>query len=207
MFAYCNNSPVFFTDSSGQALVPHTYATSDCRMGLELPYITDQDDPEVADKQFGLANVSHGGCGAVASYNALITMGHTTPFDEVLAYYNSRMPITLGFGLSGLLPYNVKQYFTSLGFTVVTTNQKEQIDLLSQTADGCIMYYKFPYTYRPLNIPINAYGAHFVEYHREDSNYVAVNTNGQGGMTDFSVPSQFGYSGDQYGVVCIFIFE
>lgn len=125
----------------------------------------------------------------------------------VLAYINSQMGRPLGFGLTGLLPYNIKQYFTSLGFTVVTTNQKEQIDLLSQTADGCIMYYEFPQTYYPLGIPINAYGAHFVEYHREKSYYVAVNTNGQNGLTSFSVPSQFGYSSTRYYAVGIFIFE
>lgn len=208
MFAYCNNSPIAFDDSTGHALRSCIVAMRDCVEGTSKPYITDQDDASVGDKPFGLASVSHGGCGAVASYNALVTMGYSTSFDEVLAYYNSQMGYTLGFGLTGLLPYNVAQYFTTLGFTVVTTNQREQIDLLSKTADGCIMYYKFPRTYNPIgSVSFNAYGAHFVEYHREASGYVAVNTNGRNGMTNFTVPSIFGYGGTNYGAIGIFIFE
>lgn len=156
---------------------------------------------------FGLATVSHGGCGAVASYNALVSMGHTIPFNEVVTYYNNRMTITFGFGLTGLLPYNIKQYFTSLGFTVVTTNQKEQIDLLSQTADGCIMYYEFPYIYRPLGIPVDAYGAHFVEYSKIDGGYAGRNTSENNGTFVFETPSDYGYKGKRYYAVGIFVFE
>lgn len=174
---------------------------------LELQYITNQDDPTIANKKFGVATISHSGCGIIASYNALISMGHALPFDKVLAYYNSRIATTLGFGLTGLLSCNIKQYFTSLGFRVVIANKKEQIDRLSKTADGCIMYYKFPRMYRPLGISFNAYGAHFIEYSKTDGGYIGHNTSENSGSYKFANPSDYGNKSNRYGMVGIFIFK
>ena len=58
---------------------------------LELQYIINQNNPKIANKKFGIANISHSGCGIIASYNALISMGYTLPFDKVLAYYNNKI--------------------------------------------------------------------------------------------------------------------
>ena len=43
----------------------------------------------IANKKFGLATVKHSGCGVVATYNAMITLGDPKPFDDILNYYNS----------------------------------------------------------------------------------------------------------------------
>ena len=206
MFAYCGNNPINFIDHSGFAAI-HNQAYLHIERNKGYDYITDQDDPAIADKHLGLATISHGGCGVIASYNALITLGASRSFDEVLSYYNSHVVNTLGFGLMGLLPYEVAGYFSSLGYSVIITNQKNQIDHLSQTADACIMYYEFPQTYSVFNLfSIDVYGAHFIEYHKVGSGYRGLNTNGRNGMSYFESPSGFGYSSMQYNVVGIFVY-
>ena len=206
MFAYCNNNPVMFADESGYIFFPCAFQAGE-RSG-RYPYIIDQDNESVGSKQFGLANVSHGGCGVIASYNALVTMGSHETFDDVLAYYNSRMGHIFGFGLMGLLPHNIGSYFTSLGHDVVITNQKEQIDALSKTADACIMYYEFPQTYNLLDlVSVNAYGAHFIEYGRTSGNYIGRNTSEGNGTYQFSSPYGYGTKGSRYYVVGIFIYK
>jgi len=106
---------------------------------------------------FRLSCISHGGCGVVASYNALHTLGNPKSFDDVLAYYNNRMAFTLGWGFTGLSPSAVAGYFSDLGYSVMLTDDPDSIDLLSKTADACIMYYMLPRSY----LGLDAYGAHF----------------------------------------------
>ena len=199
MFAYCGNNPICYADNSGYRM---EYIDAEMVAG-GIPYILDQKDDSVATKQFGLATVLHGGCGVIASYNALITLGDPKSFDDVLGYYNSRMGFTLGAGLTGLYPNSVAKYFYSLGYEVIVTDQKSRLDELSQTADASIMYYEYPRTYWLFP----AYGAHFVEYHRSNHIYEGVNTNGLNGRSYFSTPSEFGYSGSRYYVVGIFIYK
>ena len=144
----------------------------------------------------------------VVAQQAFTCGGVIVRFDEVLTYYNDQVVNTLGFGLMGLLPYEVAGYFSDLGYSVVTTNQKDQIDHLSQTADACIMYYEFPQSYPVFNLfSIDAYGAHFIEYHKVGSGYRGLNTNGRNGISYFTVPSDFGYGGSRYYAVGIFIYR
>ena len=207
MFAYCGNNPINFSDHSGFAAI-HNQAYLHIERNKGYDYITDQDDPAIADKRLGLATISHGGCGVIASYNALVTLGASQTFDQVLSYYNSQVVNTLGFGLMGLLPYEVAGYFSSLGYSVVTTNQKEQIDQLSQTADACIMYYEFPQTYSVFNLfSIDAYGAHFIEYGRMSGSYIGRNTSEGNGIYAFSSPHSYGTKGPRYYMVGIFIYK
>ena len=207
MFAYCLSNPTNFIDHSGSAAI-HNQAHLHIERNKGYDYITDQDDPAIADKHLGLATISHGGCGVVASYNALITLGASKSFDDVLAYFNKSMYRVFGCGLTGLLPQDIAYYFASLGYTVCITSQKSQIDELSRTSDACIMYYEFPQTYTILNcIPINAYGAHFVEYSRTSGNYLGRNTSEGNGTYPFSSPYDYGSNGPRYYVVGIFIYK
>ena len=146
--------------------------------------------------------------GAIASYNALITLGASRSFDDVLAFYNRRMPATLGWGFTGLMPRDIANYFTSLGYTVLITDQTSQIDTYSQSASACIMYYKFPRTYQVFNsLSINAYGAHFIEYSRLSNGYVGRNTSEGSGTYAFSSPYGYGTKGPRYYVVGVFIYK
>ena len=204
MFAYCLNNPIAFVDLFGYHA---SYCFVHCDSEGGGGYITDQNDPAVAYKRFGLATISHSGCGIIASYNALISMGNRKEFDEVLAYYNSEISNILGYGLTGLLPSDVGSFFNYLGYTTVITMSPTAIKYLSKKADACIMYYMFPRTYSLGALSIDAFGAHFVEYSRLGNQYIARNTGGRNGTSSFSDPFAYGEQGSRYCVVGIFIFK
>lgn len=69
------------------------------------------------------------------------------------------------------------------------------------------MYYKFPRTYRPLNIPFKAYGAHFIQYSKTDGGYIGRNTSENNGSYKFINPSDYGNKENRYNMICIFIFK
>ena len=198
MFAYCGNNPILNVDPSGYLYAIHAGAVGEFRT-----YITDQTAEEIGDRPFGLANVAHGGCGIVASYNALITLRDSKDFEDILGYYNNHLALIPGKGLIGLSPYMIEQFFCDLGYRVVATNSPDLIDLYSKTASASILYYEFPATYWG----IEAYGAHFVEYHKSVIGYVGVNTNSLNGQSFFEFPSDFGYKDSRYYAVGIFIYK
>ena len=166
-------------------------------------YITDQDQPSIANKRYGFATVSHSGCGAVATYNALIFLGEYTPFDEVLSYYNQHMLQLNACGLAGTPVSLIAQYFRDLGHTVLVTDGWDEIDVLSKYADASILYYLFPATYWD----IDAYGSHFVAYHQTTNGYTGYNTAEGNGKFSFACPSDYGYKNTRYYAVGIFIYK
>ena len=143
----------------------------------------------------------------MASYNALLTLGDGRSFDEVLSYYNGKMLFTPGNGLIGLLPFHVADYFRELGYSVVVTDDIDFIDILSSDADASIMFYMFPREYTVSFVSIDAFGAHFVEYHKKGNGYSGMNTNGNNGRSEFNSPSVFGYNASRFYAVGIFIYK
>ena len=202
MFAYCQNNSVNFYDPAGY--FPHsqcTYAYIDGN--YTLPYITDQDDDLIKSKRFGITTVSHGGCGPIATYNALISLGKYVSFDEVLAYYNSNIfALNLG-GLTGTPVDLVAQYFRDNGYSVIVSDDPDEIDVLSMSADASILWYMFPAKY----FGVEAYGAHFVSYKKTDAGYVGYNTAEGNGTYMFRYASDYGYDHDRYYAIGIFIFK
>ena len=89
MFVYCGNNPVCRIDSSGCAWVRLAFLSWFVGLIKELEasrvyeYIIDQDANGVGDLTLGVTTVSHGGCGVIASYNALITLGDAKSFKSV----------------------------------------------------------------------------------------------------------------------------
>ena len=200
MFAYCNNNPVSYSDATGNRpkYIPVCIEDDEGEN-----FITDQRDAMYGFQRFGVTSISHGGCGVIASYNALIMLGDSKSFDKVLGYYNNRMVLILGKGLIGLSPGAVARYFRDLGYHVTMTNSPDLIDIYSQTADASILYYEFPATYWG----IEAYGAHFVAYHQTGSIYTAYNTAENNGAFSFSYPSDYGYKNTRYYAIGIFIYK
>lgn len=206
MFAYCLNNPICHVDSSG--LFSRYIPIPGLEVCPERSYIINQHEEPTASKHLGVTTVSHGGCGVVASYNALITLGESKDFDDVLAYYNANMRDTLGWGLVGLSVDAIADYFSSLGYIVIAADDAAHIDFLAQIADASIVYYEFPQDYLFLKkITIHAYGAHFVEYHRSGDGFAATNTVQNNGVTLFTSPYDFGYSGTRFYAKHIFIFK
>ena len=201
MFAYCNNTPVMLADSSGTAPVHFLcYVRQETSPGRS--YIEDQDDPTVAYQHFGITNISHGGCGVIASYNALISLGDSRSFENVLGYYNNRMILIPGWGLVGLSPATVANYFRDIGYEVILTDAPDLIDAYSRNADASILYYAYPASYAG----VRAYGAHFVAYRRSGMNYTGYNTAENGGSFTFTYPSDYGNMGARFYAIGIFIY-
>lgn len=202
MFAYCLNNPMNCVDSTGNRAHNHfayTYSQGD---GGSY-YITDQYDSAIADMSFGLATVSHGGCGPIATYNALITLGEHKRFRDVLSYYNQNVTKLNVFGLAGTPTNLVAQYFRDNGYSVYITDDMDAIDVLSKSADASILWYMFPATYGGVDL----YGAHFVAYEREGSGYRGYNTAEENGSRFFSYASDYGYSRSRYYSIGLFIFK
>ena len=198
MFAYCQNSPVVFSDNTGYRMV---YTPIE-RMGGK-PYITDQAAEDVGEKTLGSTTVEHGGCGVVATYNALVDLGASQSFDEVLAYYNeNRISRLTADGWLGILPFDVAEYFTDNGYDVVITDSWDAIDIHSQTADANILFYM--YTTESSVLP---FGAHFISYRQSGNEYVGMNTSDRNGIGHFAIPSSYGYRGSRFYSIGIFIYK
>ena len=198
MFTYCQSSPVLFSDDSGCRMV--------CR-SIELlngiAYIVDQTAEPVGKQPLGSSSIAHGGCGVVATYNALIDLGAAQSFDDVLAYYNQKpiSRLTLD-GWLGILPSVVANYFIDHGYDVILTDSWDAIDIYSQTADASIMYYMFSSSNSPI-----PFGAHFISYRRSGREYVGMNTSDYNGVGHFIYPSDYGDRGARFYSIGIFVYK
>ena len=169
-----------------------------------IPYITNQSAPDVGEESLGITTVSHGGCGPIAIYNALLSMGNHTTLNEILAYFNSDPLNTLtALGLLGSLPADIAKYFTDHGYTVVLTADRDAINVYSKVADANIMFFVFP----SMLGPIEAIGAHFIEYHRSGNGYVGCNISSSTKTASFSYPTNYIYSDDTIYAIGIFVFK
>lgn len=199
MFAYCNNNPPNTIDPTGN----YPWILPTCFEDDGRRYITDQNDAIVGAKRFGLTSVSHGGCGPIATYNTLISLGKPGCFDDVLAYYNRHLFQLSLLGFAGTPTDLVAQFFRENGCTVYVSDIPDEIDVLSKSADACILWYMFPATYGG----IDAYGAHFVAYRKDGTNYIGYNTAENNGTYLFPYASDYGHSKNRYYSIGIFIFE
>ena len=221
MFAYCLNNPVVLEDISGTVARVSISANSqidetpwrDFSLGgggvpagrrfIQRAYIRDQNATGVGELKLGWSTVSHGGCGVVAAYNALITLGSSESFESVLRYFNQKSDRLVAFGFLGMLPSDIVEYFECKGYHVFVTSDLDGMNACSQTADACIMWYAWPETYAGI---FDAFGAHFVHYRKTAYNYVAYNV-GITGTSSFGKPSSFGGLDNCFYAVGIFIYK
>ena len=196
MFSYCQNCPIVFSDNSGYRVVRRSAEM----VGGGTPYITDQTDDSIGQENLGSSTVAHGGCGVVAIYNALIDLGASADFEDVLAYFNEKplTRLTLD-GWLGILPPVVAQYFTEQGYEIIMTDSWDAIDIHSQTADASIMYYMFQTN--------NGFGAHYISYRDIDNKYIGMNTSTISGTEYFTYPSDYGYRDKRFYALGIFIYN
>ena len=202
MFAYCGNNPVMNIDSEGTR-----YHAVKSLGDKQSKYIFDQTAAPYGTKEFQDVTVSYGGCGVVASYNALITLGSEKDFDEVLAYYNGDPNRTFMRGKLGILPGQVANYFESLGYHTITTNSVDGIDVLSKQADACIMFYIFPTQQDVCGIGLTLPAAHFVEYKYYSNQYIGRNTSATNGTSYFKYPSEYFYKYGRVYAEAVLIFK
>lgn len=186
MFAYCNNQPITCVDYSGAVCKA---LNSSGRNVYE--YIYDQDEDPYGSKKLHDVTVSYGGCGVVASYNALITLGNGKSFDDVLAYYNADANRTFMRGNLGIMPGQVATYFESLGYSTITANSFDGIDVLSKKADACIMFYLYDAQEDIHGVNLTLPRGHFVEYEYVENCYIGRNTLSYDGVACFKDPLVF----------------
>ena len=148
-----------------------------------------QTDPNVAQKKVGVATVSHSGCGVVATYNALYTLGEPRSFDSILRHYNSADNALILWGLMGISPDAIAEYFVNAGYSVCMSSNPNTTDALSKLARANILYYVYTY---PNSVGGKSIGHHFVEYHQTNSGaYEAANVYTNKSPSYFASPSQF----------------
>ena len=188
MFAYCGNNPVINADPSGLLHEMHAGGGGKPTI-IYHDYILKQTDPDVADKKLGVATVSHSGCGVVATYNALYSLGEPRSFNSILRHYNRADDALLLLGLLGMSPDAIADFFIEAGYGVCMTNNPVTMDALSKLASANILYYMFTYTNESGTKSI---GHHFVEYHSTSSGiYEAVNAGTPTGFDYFTSPGHF----------------
>ena len=134
MYVYCLNSPCGFVDATGSTCVMINLSFG------SSAFIYDQQADGIGDKKLGVSSVSHGGCGPIATYNALKIMGKANvTFDDVLDYYHNNDLLLLG-GLLGSSPYACIDYFQNNGYRVFATKDMGLYEELAVSADACILW-------------------------------------------------------------------
>ncbi len=116
--------------------------------------------------RYGLRASAATGCGWIATYNALLLMGHNAEPKKLIRYFECQVPLINGnFGTFLLGP---AIYFWQKGFKVKVTIKKNQFDQAVKNSDVAILFF---YGRRKLK-----FGAHFVTLRYEDGRFVGYNT-------------------------------
>ena len=129
-----------------------------------MEYIYDQAARGIAERAFGHSNVRHGGCGAVATYNALVTLGRQPDLEKIIGEYRRRFGLRM-FGWMGISLWSVVGYFRRAGFEVKLCADPQKYDEMLRRWNTGIVWYLW-WNRKNLHHPI---GAHFVHVaFRED---------------------------------------
>ena len=202
MFAYCGNNPIANVDPSGSAFLP---SMSKMNEGDNPRYILDQNDSPYSSLPLGSTTVGEMGCAIVATYNALLSMGHHKPFLDVYSYFTSH-PLGAPFGGIFGIPFTtVVSFFSDNGYTVVPTVDPLIMDYFSSSADAAILLYN-QYVGKLGHDNFNI-GGHFIEYSSCQDGFLGRNTGASSGISFFTSPTAYGYSGTRFFALSILIYE
>lgn len=129
-------------------------------------YILDQKDPGFAAVKFGRASLAHGGCGAVAVHNALVTIGAASDLQSILdGLQRSHAPLLLGF--LGTLPRRLRRYLENLGYRTEIAKNRETFDEYARSSRAVILWYTW-HTHHRL-------GIHFFHLKPVEGGFLAYN--------------------------------
>lgn len=133
--------------------------------------------------RYGLRASAAVGCGWIATYNALLLLGHTTDIEALIRYYEWQLPLIHGnLGTSFWAPAAV---FRNWGFPVKVIVNRNRFDEEAARADACILFYHWR---KGLKL-----GAHFVALHHTAAGFVGYNT-----YRDSSGPDHYGDSLEEF---------
>lgn len=125
----------------------------------------DQRSTEVGNIPFGISNVAQSGCGAVAIYNVLCSLGAKSDLEGIIADLQKQKALLL-WGLLGTSYSGVANYFVEAGYQVSMVRDVELFDYLIANHDAVILWYTWFSDYPPIGMhfffvkegPNGAYG-------------------------------------------------
>ena len=116
--------------------------------------------------RYGLRSSASTGCGWIAAYNALRIMGYKPSPERVIEYFEKQVPVLNG--NTGTFIFTPALFFSSLGFSVKTSINRNQFDVIAADCDAVILYYWWR---KGLRI-----GAHFAAVKKDGRLYTGYNT-------------------------------
>lgn len=129
--------------------------------------------------RYGFRSSAATGCGWIATYNALTLLGLRAEPEELIRYYERRLPLIHGnLGTTILAP---AFFFRRHGFRVEYTADKSRFDTLAKSAQVCILFYRWR---RGLKM-----GTHFVALTGRDGCFTGYNTYANSRGPDLYGPS------------------
>lgn len=154
MFAYCNNNPASYEDSSGYSRFPCAVTIAEALGGgfgypltsdiadtpAEQVYgvINGQENLPYANDRIGLGSYGKSGCAFIAVYNAMQLIGKPQSLhsvtSEVFLYHG-----TVCFGAGGVGPWSIKSYFMAHG--VETEGSFSAAELTQDISEGDVIVF------------------------------------------------------------------
>ena len=147
LYAYCTNNPVLFADRRGTLLEIILNIMRSVRdKDREFEFIHSQVTCEYAEDYFGLSNIRKAGCGAVATYNALLQIGRPMDFNSIKWDFVRKWYLAFG-GLLGTWPFMIDDYLNDLGVNTTTYYRMDRFeDNLSEGTVFIISFFWSPIT-------------------------------------------------------------
>ena len=151
MFAYCNNNPINYEDSSGCSLFPSTTAINDGGYNYPIPpvvgetadtqisgTVSGQDLLPYSQDSCGLGTYANNGCGPIAIYNAMQLIGHPQSLGSITQAFFLEHGM-VAFGLGGIAPWSMELFLRSNDISYVGS-AKESL-LTNGVSEGDVIVY------------------------------------------------------------------
>lgn len=135
-----------------------------------MDYIFDQTAGEVGRLPFGRSNVRRSGCGAVAVFNALVTLGQQPVLEEIIDTFRHRHGLRL-FGFLGISLWSILGWFRRAGYTVRVCADPRQFDRRIRESGAGIFWFLW---WNRKN-PKHPLGAHFIHVARGEKGFRVYN--------------------------------
>ena len=116
--------------------------------------------------RYGLRSSAATGCGWIATHNALRLLGETSEPEELIAYYQRKLPLLNG--LFGTFFPNVTAFFRRRNFHVTSVFRRRDFDEKAKLGDVCILFFFWRQGWRM--------NSHYAAFSWQDGSFIGYNT-------------------------------
>ena len=116
--------------------------------------------------RYGFRSSAATGCGWVATYNAMRLMNYRVDPEELIVWFERRLPLIHGNAGTTMLAPALR--FHKWGFPVKTVVDPRKFDDAAKEADVCVLFYRWRKGWK--------LGAHFVALHHSFDGFIGYNT-------------------------------